>query len=69
MAHTNSNARLVSGPVCIELLFDEKSKPSLRTWNNWKARRIVPSLKIGGKVYFDPEMVRRALTREERVRS
>jgi hypothetical protein len=30
---------------------------SLRTIRNWQKRRHVPFIKVGGKVFFDPERV------------
>ncbi len=42
--------------------------PSLRTIREWQARKAVPFIKIGGKVYFDPEKVRDHLTRHNEIK-
>lgn len=34
---------------------------STRTINNWMARRIIPHIRIGSNVLFDPEKVDNAL--------
>jgi hypothetical protein len=41
--------------------------PSLRTIREWQARRAVPFIRIGGKVYFDPERVLDHLRRHNQV--
>lgn len=40
---------------------DPRSRPCLRTIRRWQKMRLIPFLKIGGKVMFDPVQVRRAL--------
>jgi hypothetical protein len=40
---------------------DPRSRPGLRTIRRWQKMRLVPFLKIGGRVLFDPLQVRRAL--------
>jgi hypothetical protein len=40
---------------------DPRSRPSLRTIRRWQKMRLVPFLKIGTRVFFDPVQVRRAL--------
>jgi len=40
---------------------DPRSRPGLRTIRRWQKMRLVPFLKIGGRVLFDPVQVRRAL--------
>lgn len=40
---------------------DEKSRPSLRTFDRWRKRGIVPSVKLGHMRYFNPSAVREAL--------
>lgn len=37
---------------------NQKSRPSLRTLREWQAQRIVPYVKIGGLVFFNPVKVR-----------
>jgi hypothetical protein len=40
---------------------NEKSRPCLRTLREFQAKRMVPYVKLGRLVYFDPAKVRRAL--------
>jgi hypothetical protein len=44
-----------------EVFPDEATRPSLRSFNEWKARKYFPSVKIGKRVFLDPAQVRRAL--------
>lgn len=46
----------------LEIVFpDDSTRPSLRTFNEWRARGYYPSVKIGKRVFLSPEAVRRAL--------
>ena len=47
--------------LAVALCPDPESRPSLRTIRRWQDMRLIPFLKIGGSVYFDPVQVRRAL--------
>ena len=40
---------------------DPRSRPCIRTVRRWQEMRLIPFLKIGKKVMFDPVQVRRAL--------
>jgi hypothetical protein len=40
---------------------DPRSRPCLRTVRQWQKMRLIPFLKLGKKVLFDPVQVRRAL--------
>jgi hypothetical protein len=64
---SNSSTALVAAQACIERVFDEESKPSLRTFREWQAKGIIPYLKIGRLVFFNPEEVRHALNKRCRV--
>ena len=56
---------LVSMKKALELVFpDTESRPSLRSWNTWKAEGYFPSIKIGRRVFVNPVAAREAL--EER---
>jgi hypothetical protein len=48
---------------------DPRSRPGLRTIRRWQKMRLVPFLKIGGRVLFDPIQVRRALDARFTVRA
>ncbi len=41
--------------------------PSKRTWDEWRARGYYPHLKVGKRVFADPNEVRRALDRRFRI--
>jgi hypothetical protein len=40
---------------------DPRSRPCVRTVRRWQEMRLIPFLKVGKKVLFDPVQVRRAL--------
>jgi len=53
---------LVGIQTALAIVFpDEETRPSLRTFNEWKARKYFPSIKIGKRVFLDPVLVRKAL--------
>lgn len=54
---------LVGTKTCLEIIFpDPKTRPSFRTFNEWKSRRYFPSIKIGKRVFLDPDSVRKSLS-------
>jgi hypothetical protein len=64
--HANASANQPPGLVdalglAEALCPDPRSRPGLRTIRRWQKMRLVPFLKIGGRVLFDPLQVRRAL--------
>ena len=66
----NQNTPAPDGFIGIEALRerlwpDPTSRPSLRWIRELQARRVIPSLKIGGKRLFEVERVRAALRRFE----
>jgi hypothetical protein len=44
---------------------DENSRPSLRWLREMQARRALPFIRIGRRIYFEPERVRAALRKFE----
>ena len=42
-------------------LFPDPSGPSPRSWSDWKARGYFSVVKIGGRVFCDPSVVRAEL--------
>ena len=58
------NDQLVDAARLLEILFDERSRPSLRWLREQQRRRTIPYIKIGHLVRFNPAQVREAL--EER---
>ena len=60
--HDERKPGLVGVKACLEILFPHKaSRPSLRTWNEWKRLGYFPSIKIAKRVFLDPQDVREAL--------
>ena len=54
---------LVGTQTCLEIIFpDPSTRPSFRTFNEWKNRRYFPSIKIGKRVFLDPDSVRKSLS-------
>jgi len=41
--------------------------PSKRSWAEWRARGYFPVIKVGKRVFVDPEDVRRALERRFKI--
>ena len=59
---TKMEPMLVGVETCLEIVFPEKeTRPSIRTWNEWKNKKYFPSVKIGRRVFLEPITVRRAL--------
>jgi hypothetical protein len=53
---------LVGILTCLKIVFpDEATRPGVRTFNEWRAKRYYPYHKIGKMVYLDPVIVRKAL--------
>jgi hypothetical protein len=64
MTNANTPTNLIKRDACIALLFGEADRPSRRTWEAWKARRMIPFVKLGGLCYYDPVAVREALAKK-----
>jgi hypothetical protein len=63
-APTVSN-HLCDGPGLLTIIFpDEKSRPSLRALINWRDLGIIPYIKLGRRVFYDPAEVRWALRKK-----
>ena len=43
-------------------LFPDSSGPSPRSWSDWRAKGYFSIVKIGGRVFCDPSIVRAELT-------
>jgi hypothetical protein len=54
---------LVNGQHCLELLFPQEPRPTLRWFLGLKAKGLIPYRKIGGSIFYDPAEVRRAIDR------
>ena len=51
----------VDAPRLLESLFEKESRPSLRALRNWQAAGIIPHVRLGRLVFFDPAAVKAAL--------
>lgn len=64
-----SPSLLGAAELLLELFPANESRPSVRWLRRMQARALVPYKKIGRRVFFDPEEVRRALDRQFSVRA
>ena len=61
---------LVGVKTCLELIFpDKETRPSIRTFMEWKNRGYFPQVKIGKRVFLDPMIVRVALEKRFTVKA
>ena len=61
-AERNNEPQLVGMKTGLELVFpDPNTRPSIRSFNEWKKKGYFPSVKIGKRVFVDPAQVRLAL--------
>lgn len=55
---------LVGIKPALEAVFpDAETRPSIRAWNEWRARGYYPYVKIGKRVWINPADARKALER------
>ena len=53
---------LLKSQAALEAVFpDERSRPSPRAWAEWRARGYYPYVKIGTRVWINPDKARKAL--------
>lgn len=52
---------MVDAHALLQLLWDEASRPSLRWIREQTARRTIPFVKLGSRVWFVPSEVKRYL--------
>ncbi len=48
---------------------DPTIRPSVRTQARWRAQKLFPYVRVGTKVFVDPEALRRALDRSFTIRA
>ena len=65
---THTNKTINQEPIllgikpALEAVFpDENSRPSIRAWNEWRAKGYYGHVKIGKRVFINPVDARRAL--------
>ena len=61
--------KLVDAQGLLQAIFDEGCRPSLRWVRTQQARRTIPFIKAGRKVFFDPPAVLEALAKKQTVRA
>jgi hypothetical protein len=64
---TGSESRLVDAKTLIRLVWEEESRPSLRWLRQQQAERRIPFIKLGARVWFDPDEVRQWLRERYKV--
>lgn len=61
---THQEPTLVGIQPALEAVFpDAATRPSLRAWNEWRAKGFYPYIKIGKRVFIDPASARKALAK------
>jgi hypothetical protein len=55
MAKTN---KLLNAPELLEQLWNPRSRPSLRWLRYMTKRKVIPCVRLGRLVFYDPEAVR-----------
>jgi hypothetical protein len=61
--------QLVDAPGLLTSVWPENCRPSLRWIRDQQKQRTLPFIKIGRKVFFDPNEVRRALIERQTLPS
>ncbi len=62
--------QLVGIKTVLQMVFpDEETRPGTRTFLDWRSKRYFPYHKIGGRVFYDPEQVRRALDKRFEIKA
>ena len=53
---------LLGVQTALETVFpDAATRPSIRAWNEWRAKGFYPYIKIGKRVFIDPVSARKAI--------
>lgn len=63
-----SSSKLLGDEVLLETLFDEDIRPTKWWLRDQRKARKIPFIKIGRKILYDPEAVRKALNDKFTVR-
>lgn len=62
-------SKLLERDETIAVTFSEKARPSVRTWETWRKRRVIPYVMVGRKIFYDAAEVRLALAKKFTVRA
>jgi len=68
MEEVKLSHKLVTAQQLLEGLFTPEARPSLRWLRYQTAARAIPFVRIGHLVFFDVELVRRALANKNLIR-
>jgi hypothetical protein len=64
------SSHLCDGPGLLAIIWpDEKSRPSLRAFIKWRDQGLIPYIKLGRLVFYDPAEVRWALRKKCTVKA
>ena len=56
--------RLVTAPKLLEVIWpDADCRPCIRSIRSWTASRILPSIRVGGLIFYDVDQVKAALAK------
>jgi hypothetical protein len=61
--------KLVVAEKLLEALWEQDSRPSLRWLRTQQKNKAIPAIKVGRRVWFDPEQVRTALETRRTIRA
>ena len=61
MTEKKPDTKLTNARGLLEEVWAERARPSLRWLREQQKRNAIPSVKIAGKVFFDPVKVRNAI--------
>lgn len=65
LTQVSVSSPLVSGETLLATLFPvEENRPCARTLARWKNQGLIPFVKIGRMVFFDPVKVQRAIDKQ-----
>ncbi len=53
--------KLIKAEQCLDTVFDQEARPSIRWFWNQVKRKTIPCVRIGRLVFFDSEQVKTAL--------
>ena len=60
-AEQNNAPRLLGIDGARKAVFEGEHPPSLRAWNDWRAKGYYPYIKVGKRVWINPDDARKAL--------
>ena len=66
MAQVIEEYKLVDARSCIDAIFHQEARPGLRTWMDWKAKGIIPFVKVGRRVFYNVDECRQAINKFSR---